>query len=657
VGTAGTLSGTGTVSGNATLTGNGTNNFISSGNIAGNLGITGGNWDGAGTVTGTVTATSGTFAIGPGASLTANGGLNVTGSTDISGDRSSTITGSINYTSSYGDSFVGIVAGAGNTVTVNNSQGYLTLTGASTYTGSTTVIAGTLSIEGSTSAASTITVDSGGTLYPGGGGVAGGNVYLNGGKLEMDSATIDGALNVTGGIWDGGNGTVYGKVTVSSGDFNVDDLSTLTAAAGLYITGGSLSGGGSESNINGSIIYTSSSTSTYTGEIGDNSFGPSSVTVDNATANLAITQGNYSGPTTIEAGTLTLSGSLSSYSSVEVDSGGTLAGGGTVNGNVTVLGGTVNMTGLIGGTVTASGNTTFSGAVTVFSPITSSGGTFTLSSGADLWADGGLNITGGTLAAGNASSTIIGSVDYTSSASSTFGGIITGTGKTVTVNNASGSLALSGSNTYTGGTTVSAGTLLANGRSSTGSGAVNVQGGGALGGDGTIKTSGVTSGAAVTIDAGATLNQSVVTGGIATSTLTLNLHNTGSTTSADLLQGAKFAFNLGASGASDEVVVTGGTLELNSQNFSDFTFTTLNGFTGAGTYDLFSTDGSGDIVGLLGDTTGVIDGYNATLSVVNSQDVVLTVAGAVPEPSTWALVVVGCGMFALVRKRLRPGLG
>ena len=657
VGSAGTLSGSGTVNGNATMTGNGTINFTSSGNIVGSLGVTGGNWNGAGTVTGPITAGSGTFAIGPGASLTANGGLIVTGSGTLSGDRSSTITGSLDYTSS-SYSFAGAIAGNGNTLTVNNSQGALTLTGASTYTGATTVTAGTLFVEGSTSSASTVTVGPGGTFYPGGGGVAGGNVNLNGGTLDINSGTIDGALNITGGTLEGG-GTVLGPITLSSGHLTLNTF--LNAPAGLFVTGGTMTDGTTNdlhigSFLEGSLTYTSPSASTL-GEIIDSNSAPSSLIVNNPSANLTIYSGNYSGATTIKAGTLTVDGPISSYSTVEVDSGATLAGNasGTVNGNVTVLGGTVNMTGLIGGTVTASGNTTFSGALTVISPITSTSGTLTLSSGADLWADGGLNIAGGTLAAGNASSTIIGSVDYTSSASSTFGGIITGTGKTVTMNNASGTLALSGANTYTGGTTISAGTLLANGSNSTGSGAVNVQSGGALGGNGTIQTSGITSGAAVTIASGGALNQSVVSAGLGHSTLTLDLHNTGSTTSVDLLQGAKFAFNLGASGVSDEVIVTGGTLNLNSQNFSDFTFTTLSGFTGVGTYDLISTDGSGDILGSLGATTGTIDGYNATLSVFNSQDLVLTVEAA-PEPSAWALGLVGFGVLAILRQRIRRAL-
>jgi hypothetical protein len=120
----------------------------------------------------------------------------------------------------------------------------------------------------------------------------------------------------------------------------------------------------------------------------------------------------------------------------------------------------------------------------------------------------------------------------------------------------------------------------------------------------------------------------------------------------NLLQGAKFDFDLGASGVNDQVVITAGTLVLNSQNLSDFTFTTVSGFTGVGTYNLFTTDASGDVLGSLGTTTGIIEGYDATLSVFNSQDVVLTLTTAVvPEPSTWAMLLGGAGLLAFWRMR------
>jgi fibronectin-binding autotransporter adhesin len=117
VGTAGTLTGGGTISGNATLTGNG---IISLGDatIGGTLAVTGGNWNGLGTVTGAVTSSSGTFNIGSGANLTANGGLNVTGGT-IAG--TGTITGPT--------LFSGGALAPGNSIGILNNVGNVTWNG------------------------------------------------------------------------------------------------------------------------------------------------------------------------------------------------------------------------------------------------------------------------------------------------------------------------------------------------------------------------------------------------------------------------------------------------------------------------------------------------------------------------------------------------
>jgi hypothetical protein len=125
--------------------------------------------------------------------------------------------------------------------------------------------------------------------------------------------------------------------------------------------------------------------------------------------------------------------------------------------------------------------------------------------------------------------------------------------------------------------------------------------------------------------------------------------------SVDLLSGAKLAFDLGATGVSDQVDITGGTLTLNSQNFSDFTFVTLGAFTGSGIYDLIVTGGNGDITGSLGTTTGAIvsggNDYTGTLSVTGA-DLQLTVAPAPPSPATdtpllptWALLLLAAALF------------
>ena len=79
-----------------------------------------------------------------------------------------------------------------------------------------------------------------------------------------------------------------------------------------------------------------------------------------------------------------------------------------------------------------------------------------------MTANGGLDVTGtGTIAAASATAKITGSVSYLSSSNSTFGGVIAGVGKTLTLNNAAATLTLSGANNYTGATTVTSGILKA----------------------------------------------------------------------------------------------------------------------------------------------------------------------------------------------------
>jgi len=111
--------------------------------------------------------------------------------------------------------------------------------------------------------------------------------------------------------------------------------------------------------------------------------------------------------------------------------------------------------GSIAGTLTSTGGN-WKGVGTVGGLVTASSGTFTIDPGATLTAPAGLAVTGGTLLG---SGTFTGNLNYTSSASSTFGGVIAGTGATLTVNKAGGTLALTGVNTYGGATTVTAGTL------------------------------------------------------------------------------------------------------------------------------------------------------------------------------------------------------
>jgi len=459
---------------------------------------------------------------------------------------------------------------------------------------------------------------------------------INGGTLAVNSVGSIGAVTLTGTSpsapsifqYSGATANLGQTITVSTGSYGV----VQNSGGGVLTLSGTVSKNGGVLILAGGQFVV---TGTITGSAPNSDLDLGSTTYGGA-ATVGLTSANsYNGPTVITAGSTLLTG-VDGALPTTIPSDVTL-------GASTDTAGQTNTLDLLGTNQTVN-SLTSTGSGT--NQIISSNGT-----------------ASGTPAIGTGASTATASltVNYSGGTTNTFSGLLGDSNGTRAANNFSltksgtGTLALTGTNSYTGGTTVTAGTLLANGSHSTGSGAVNVTSGGSLGGSGTISTSGVLSGNAVTVASGATLDQSIVSDGLGTSTLTLDLHNSGTTTTTvDLLQGAKFAFDLGASGISDQVVVTGGTLTLNNQGFADFSFTTVSGFTGAGTYDLMVTDGSGDLLGSLSSFTGFIGGHTATLSLVNSQDLVLTVDAA-PEPSTWVLILGGLGLLAVWRQRICPG--
>ena len=109
------------------------------------------------------------------------------------------------------------------------------------------------------------------------------------------------------------------------------------------------------------------------------------------------------------------------------------------------------------------------------------------------------------------------------------------------------------------------------------------------------------------------------------------------------------AYELNSSAASDEISMPSGLLELNGQQFNDFTFTPLDNF-GIGSYPLID---AGWISGSLGSSTmGTIDGMPATLA-VEGNDLVLVV---VPKPSTLMLLAAALGSAAVLCRRNGRGI-
>ncbi len=113
------------------------------------------------------------------------------------------------------------------------------------------------------------------------------------------------------------------------------------------------------------------------------------------------TANSYTGATNVNGGTLAINGSLGSGSAVEVGAGGagTLAGSGSIGGPATISGnGAVNLAagGVIANTLATSGGN-WNGQGTVSGAISANPGTFTLGSGANLTANGGLLFNGGSI--------------------------------------------------------------------------------------------------------------------------------------------------------------------------------------------------------------------------------------------------------------------
>jgi fibronectin-binding autotransporter adhesin len=309
-----------------------------------------------------------------------------------------------------------------------------------------------------------------------------------------------------------------------------------------------------------------------------------------------------------------------------------------------------------GGTVVLHGNNTYAGGTTISNGVTlgvfqddnlgAAAGAIALSGGGELLTDstasGGFTTSRPISLSG---STILAAATGTTA---TDGGVISGIGglKVGDLKNA-GTVIFSAANTYASGTTVVAGSLNIDNTSGSGSGSgpVNVGSGATLGGTGVINPSSVANGVAVNIASGAILSPSDGDGGASHLTIALPLKTT-----MDMDMGSEAVFDLGASLAtSDEVLITGGTLTLNGQNFSNFTFNAETGF-GAGIYTLF--DSAGGITGSLGSqTTGTVDGYNATLELTDSNQELQLQIMAVPEPSPWAALVGVFGFLALMRRR------
>ncbi|MCI5052099.1 MAG: autotransporter-associated beta strand repeat-containing protein [Simkaniaceae bacterium] len=499
------------------ITGNGALNKAGSGQLT----LTNNN-----TFSGGLNLNAGTLAISSDANMGAagvnpvlNGGTLLINST-FSSDRDFAldVSSTIDFESGIRELTVnGVISGTG--LLTKAGDGELLLGDANTYTGGTTISAGTLTLNSGGSLSTTGTVTADGTLQIASsagaktiGTIAGsGSINVNNNTMTINSGSFSGVISGSGGsltkagagsLTLSGNNTFDTGLTVSGGTLVVSSDNNLGAAdVDPVIDQGTLnttadittSRAFSVGSTNGEFNTDDTTTLTVNGVIS----GAGSLT-KSGDGEMVVSQANtYSGGTTVEEGTLTMSGSgtISTSGTTTVDAGAVLAiasgagarsidvasGSGNLELNDNVLsvnsgsiGGVVSGTGGLtkasAGTLTLSNTNTFSGSLTI------NAGTLSVGADANL-GDSGIDptINGGTLAASSNLTTArgftIGASNgaFSSNNAIAISGVITGSG--AVTKSGSGTLTLSGVNDYTGGTTLSAG-----GITLSGSGALSTSG-------------------------------------------------------------------------------------------------------------------------------------------------------------------------------------
>jgi autotransporter-associated beta strand protein len=386
--------------------------------------------------------------------------------------------------------YSGVISGAGS---LTLTSGEITLTGVNTLTGTVTVASDTMHVKGAGSISQASAVVVYGTLD-----FAGANSAVI--KSLSGSGTValgdnDLVLTAASGAFTGNITTTHQIVLQSGTEFLGGSGNTI--GQGILVQGGTLQVGGYSSDItvgynianSGTVEYYNAYAVTMNGVVSGagivNKWGSGIVTITTAQT--------YTGATTINAGTLKLSGagSIASSSGVQADAVfdltessnaaiTSLTGIGTVRlgaqplaitGGAGDFSGTITGTGTLtisGGTQSLSGINTYTGATTI------TGGKLVLVAGSSLksavtLAGGNLDLTASSTATGAATiNSLAGTNTVTlgsntlvlSAASGNFAGTIQGAGN-VTIN--SGTETFSGSSIYTGTTTVAAGKLILTG--------------------------------------------------------------------------------------------------------------------------------------------------------------------------------------------------
>ncbi len=397
----------------------------------------------------------------------------------------------------------------GNGTVVKSGAGILAINNSNSYTGGTVMSAGTLNINnGFALGAGTVTL-SGGTIdTPNGDLVLSANnpIALAGsftfaGTHQLNTGT--GAVTAVGASTvnvSASTLTVGGPIG-GSGSFTKTGSGTLVLAANSTYTGGtSLNAGVLDVN---SAAALGTGTLTIAGGSLDNTSG-GSITVTNNNAQVWSGDVTFIGSNTLNLGTgpVTMTGNRT----VTVNSNALTVGGIGDNGGSFSLtkagGGILNVSGIstyTGTTTVSAGTLLVTGKISSDTTVTN-GSTLSFGAGTDAFGDNNLvNLTNGsTLDVSNTSETIgsligdsgetvtrnaggTGTLTINENGSRTFsGGIHNGNGVLAITKTGSGTLTLDGGNDYSGVTTAGGGTLIGNTQFAFGGGNAVVTNGGAL---------------------------------------------------------------------------------------------------------------------------------------------------------------------------------
>lgn len=395
--------------------------------------------------------------------------------------------------------------------------------------------------------------------------------------------------------------------------------------------------------------------------LGDN--GTGKVNVQKWDVAKVIFSGNnsYTGVTSIGGGILniqsnnalgaTLDGLATAGTSV--DAGATLQ----IEGGITVGNERLTIKGA-GAAAAANGQAKQNGALVNVSGNNTWGGAIILGAASTISSDtGNLAITG----------TVGGGYDLTltGAGNGSFSNVI-GTGAGKVIKNGTGTWKLSGANTNTGGVAVNEGKLLVNNTtgSGVGTGSLTVATTGTLGGTGIITPG---AGKSISVDGVLAVGDDAVNGGIGTLTIDASTTNVAV---ANFSATAVFSFDLNATlNMSDTLALLSGSLGDFVFHDNTINFSVTGDLVDGQTYKLFDGTNSNQFSGLTLDMdnritagltfTGIADNYKDSYLSLRDGDIFLNIVDAIPEPSTWVLILAGAFSVGIIgnRRRRLSGIG